>query len=131
MLSTEPFGLESRRSTCPVGGRVPEDHPALFLQLTQGIGFGEVPALAMGNGDLQHLTDRISAAEWGFGSLGTKIHPHTAKLKDVVSHQRPGEQTGLAEYLEPVADAGDDTATLGKVRYGAHDGGRNALSRHT
>ena len=87
MLSTEPFGLESgvtrpsvveyRKTTLPSSS-----------SFTQGIGFGEVPALAVRDGDLQHLTDRISAAEWGFGSLGTKIHPHTAKLKDVVSHQR-------------------------------------------
>src|SRR6266542_5846118 len=86
---------------------VAEDDLAALLQARQRGRVGEVVALAVGDRDPQHLSALDQRREGGVLALADEVGPLAAELEPVVADQGAREQAGLAEDLEPVADAPD------------------------
>ena len=72
-------------------------------------------ALSVRHRDLQHLTALAGLTEGGIDALGQETGPLTAVLQMPVAAQHPGQQPGLAQDLEAVADPDDRTALGDKL----------------
>src|SRR5207302_1910959 len=67
-----------------------------------------------------HLARTHPLSEGGPGLLDPQRNPLAAKLAGGVAQQRTRQEPGFLQYLEPVADAQDETAVLGKARHRLH-----------
>ncbi len=64
-----------------------------------------------------------AVGEGGVGGFGAEVEVAADVALAGVAHERAGEQAGLAEDLEAVADAHDEAAGRGEAGDGLHDGG--------
>ena len=70
---------------------------------------------------LQHLAHRVLIGERGVGLLHPEPHRAGDEAEPAVPHQRAGKQPGLAQNLEPVADAQDRAAFPREALHRGHD----------
>src|SRR5450759_3260933 len=101
---------------------VAKDHLSTLLESRKRRGIGEVVALAMADRDAQHLTLGALRGERKVGALDDEVRPLAAVLQRGVADERAGQQTGLTQDLEPVADAPHQSATIGEVADLFHHG---------
>ena len=85
------------------------------------VGVGEIVAVMVGDGRADDLAGRIVAREGGVGVGDLQLHFAADEFQRGVAHQRAGQQAGLDEDLEAVADADDLHALRGLFGDGAHD----------
>src|SRR5438309_8490473 len=69
----------------------------------------------MRDGNSQHLALPACRREGKIGSFDQEVCPLAAELERRVADEGAGEQPRLAEDLEPVADAPDEAAAVGKL----------------
>src|SRR5438093_8582711 len=98
------------RRHVPSGRAVAEDDAAGGLQFGQGSIIRCIAALPVRYRHAQKIPGRATDREWGVGVLDAKVHPLAAILQGIVAHERTGQEVGLAQYLEAVADADDRLA---------------------
>ena len=81
------------------------DDPALALEAVE-VGVGRhVPALAVLDRDDDALAVGVGVRPGGVGALDAQRLVAVAEVQVAVAGQRAGQQAGLAEHLEAVADA--------------------------
>src|SRR2546423_10886552 len=99
---------------------VPEHHLAALLQAAQGGRVGEVVALAVGDRHADHLVLVQVVREGEVCALADQLAPGAAKFQAGVAEQGAGQQAGLTEDLEAVADSPAQSATLGELDAALH-----------
>ena len=92
-----------------LGGFAPRIHIApkdlvVCLQPRQGFFVGKVAPFAVGDRQPQQFVRRNPVGERRIGRGRLQEDVLAPELKGTVANQRPGQQPGLAEDLEPVAD---------------------------
>ena len=106
MSRCEPFGLPR-----DVAG----DHPALGLELVEGALVGHEAALAVLHRDQDLLALGELVRPRGRRRLDAQELVAVAEVQVLVAGERAGQQVGLAEDLEAVADAEHRQAAPGRV----------------
>ena len=76
----------------------------------QRLGVGEIIAVMMGDRRADDLAGRIAPGEGGVGVGHLQLHLAADEFQRGVAHQRAGQQAGLDQDLEAVADADDQHA---------------------
>src|ERR1035437_6303294 len=82
---------------------------------------GDVVALAMRHRHADHLARIVAAGEWRVGALDPQIDVAADEAQILVAHQYPGQQAGLAQDLEAVADAEHQPALRREAAHHVHD----------
>src|SRR6266571_427937 len=113
------FSVPLRPVGVPVD--VPGHHPAAGLQLVEHGRIGDVAPLAVLDRDQQLLPRPVLRRPGAGGGLDAQRLVAVAEVQVRVADQRAGQQVGLAEDLEAVADAEDRQAGLGGGHDRAHD----------
>ena len=121
MPFTDPFGFDAS-SILSLRIDVAENHLAIGLELLQHLGRREVVALAVADWNRQHLADRRRGRERRVVLLDAHMHVLAAIFQAFVAQHRAGQQAGLEQNLEAVADAEHRPAPLGKRPHRAHHG---------
>src|SRR6267143_501720 len=93
-----------------VVGDVAQHDLAVSLELGRRLCIGDVTAIAVRDRQRQLFAALIPAGEWRIRRLNTYVHGSRQELETGIAHQRAGEQSGLAQDLETVADAEYGTA---------------------
>ena len=122
MELVEPLGLVAS-PTCPVGVAIAERDPAVRLDSLDRLVVGDEIALAVGDGELDHLPGRIAARERGLRVLDPQVLHLADEAALGVAHQHARQQAGFAQDLEAVADAEHQPAARGVVADRLHDRG--------
>ena len=104
------------------GIHVAEQYPTVTLQHGELFLIRVVAALAVGDGDSQHLSLPAGLGEGGLGRLDPQVNRAADKVQIAIAHKSAGQQAGFDENLEPVADADDEPASGGEALYGAQHG---------
>ena len=99
-----------------VGRRIAEQHPPLAFQPRDGLAVGDVIAFAVRHRHADHLPGIVAASERRIGALDAQMHVAADELELHVAHQHAGQQPGLAEDLETVADAEHQPAVARHAR---------------
>ena len=102
--------------------RVAEGDPVFGFERAQGLGVAVVVAFHVADGDLQHFTLLQLVGEGAVGGFDAQMDLFADVLEAGVAHERAGEQAGLGEDLEAVADAENEAAVAGEALDGLHDG---------
>jgi hypothetical protein len=101
---------------------VTEDNALLALESGQGLAIAEVVPFHVADRDLEHIAFRTLAGEWRLGGFDAQQHLFADVLETGVTQQCAGQKAALAEDLEAVADAEDETAGLGEALDLLHHG---------
>ena len=112
MAFIEPLGLAAS-PTSPVGVAIAEGDPALGLDPADRVRVGDEIALAMGDGELDHLARRVGRVKRGLRVLDPDMLHLADEAEPGVAHQHARQKAGLAEDLEAVADAEHEAAARG------------------
>ncbi len=107
MSRREPLGLTSE---------VAGDHTALTLELIEGAVIGDIPTLAVLQGDDDLLTLGVGGGPYRVGVVDAQPLVTADEVQVVVAGQGTGQQPGLAQDLESVADAQHRQAGAGLDR---------------
>ena len=95
---------------------VAEGDPALGLQLVERVLVGDVPAVHVLQRDVDLLAGRVVGGPGGVRVLHPQLLVAADEVQVVVAEHRAGQQVGLAEDLEAVADAEDRQSGLAPAR---------------
>ncbi len=104
-----------------VGRGIAEDHPALAFQPRDGLAVGDVVALAVRDRHADHLAGIVAAGEGRVGTLDPQINVMADEAQVLVAHQHAGQQPGLAQNLEAVANAEREPPVGREFAYRVHD----------
>ena len=99
---------------------IPEDHAPLPFQPIEQIVGREVVALAVIDGDAQHLALPAGAGERRVGLLDPDADVLADELQAAVAQHRAGEQARFEQDLEAVADAEHRTTGIGEGLHRIH-----------
>src|SRR5438876_2283691 len=83
---------------------VAQDHLAVGLELGRRLDIGDIPAVAMRDGQCQLFALIVAGGKGRVGRLDAHPHRPRQKLETCVAHQRTGQQTRLTQNLQPIAD---------------------------
>ena len=100
---------------------VAEHDPSGRLQLVDHVGRGEVVAFAVGDRQLQHLAARRARGERRVGLLDADADVLAVKLEVAIAQHRAGQQPGLEQDLEAVADAEHRSTPARELGHRRHD----------
>ena len=104
---------------------VAEDHASGGLELVEHLVGGDEPALTVLQRNADRLTLLIVARPRGVGVLHEQILVAADEVLVIVSDEGTGQQTGLAEDLEAVADAEHRHTGIRRSDDGLHDRGES------
>src|SRR5688572_13964203 len=84
---------------------IAEQNLPVFVQALDRFRIGVITTFAMFDGKFEHLAFLNSRSKRSIGFLDSHMNRLANKLKIDITHQSPGQQTGLAKNLKAVADA--------------------------
>ena len=99
----------------PRGVDVAEQHLAVALEPRHHVRLGVVVAFAVRDRNAQHLALAARRGERRVGVLDPHVHVLAAEVQAVVAQHRAGQQPGLEQHLEAVADPEHRAAGVGKA----------------
>ena len=109
MLFSEPFGFEAVVDR-PVRVAVAERDLSVAFDRPDRFVVGLEIALAVGDGEFDHLARRVAAGEAGRGVLDPQMLHFADETAVGVAHQHARQEARFAENLEAVADAEHQSA---------------------
>jgi hypothetical protein len=74
----------------------------------------------VGHRDADHLAGLVAAGEEGLAGLDPEQHVAADELEGGIAQERAGQEPGLGQHLEAVADAEQGHAALGASGQLAH-----------
>ncbi len=105
----------------PLGVAVPQDDLPSGLESAQGRGIGDVAALPVLDGEIEHVAAPAAVGERRVGVLHAHVDALAEKGQAAIAHERAGKQTGFAENLEPVAESDHEAAGVRELGDRRHD----------
>ncbi len=103
--------------------RVAEDDAIVAVQFGERCVIAKIIAFHVADGDGQHFALAARVRERGLVVFDSHLHGLADIFQSDVAHQRSGQQSRLAQNLEAVADAKDQSAAVGEFADGFHHGG--------
>ena len=100
---------------------IAERDPAFRLDSADGVVIGDEVSLAVGNGEFDHLSRRVTTREWSLRVLDPDMLHFADEAQLRVAHQNAGQKTGLAQDLEAIADAQHQSAARRVIADRPHD----------
>src|SRR5215471_15525408 len=102
------------------GRRVTEDNAVLVLQFRQRLLIAEVIAFHVADGNFKYLALGQLLRERRIRILDPNVHRLADVLQSGIAHQRARKQARLAQNLEAVADAENQSAVGGELAHRLH-----------
>ena len=115
MAFIAPLGFEAS-PTLPLSVAIAERDLALRFDGADGLLVGDEISLAVGDGEFDHLARSIAAGEGGLRVLDPDMLHLADETQPGVAHQDAGQEAGLAQDLEAVADPEHQAAARRMVR---------------
>ena len=82
----------------------------------------------MGDRHADHLPGIVAAGERRIRTLDPQMHVMADELQSRIAHEHAGQQAGLAEDLEAVADPEHQAAAGREIAHRVHHGARAAIA---
>ena len=103
------------------GGGIAEYHLLMRQQILMPFGINKIAAFAMGDRDLERPGRIDPPGEAGAAVFQTQIDRAADKAQRLIAHQGAGQQAGLRQDLEAVANPQHRLAAFGKIHHRLHN----------
>ena len=119
MLSSDPLGLASARNLAG-RGTVSKHNLLVAVQLGESCFVAEIVAFHVADGDGQHFALMAGAGKRSFRVLDPYLDRFADVLQPDIAHQGSGQQAGLAQNLEAIANPQHQSAAGGELPHRFH-----------